>query len=98
MERNLCEAVFLTRSRPKWIAPQSMSSRRLADSDDDGMSELQAVSDGRYSSPYGPPVSCCMGATFSDLCGYQLIETSSSITPHAPRKLDACDLCAGVFV
>jgi hypothetical protein len=75
MGRNLCEAVLFTRSRPGSIPPQPTSSRTLADSDDEGIPELEAVSDGRYSSIYGPPASCCMD-TYSDLSGYQLIETS----------------------
>ena len=94
MESNLCEAVPFTRSRPEAIAPQPTSSKRLADSDDDGISELEAVSDGKYSSTRGPLVSCCTGTTSSCLSVNQLIETSSSITPHAPRKLESCDLCA----
>jgi hypothetical protein len=98
MEMNFCEAVLFTRSRPKSIAPQPTSPKTLADPNDEGISELEAVNDGQCLSTSKLSVSCCMDTTFSYLSGYQLIETSSSITPHTPPKLDACHLCARVFV
>ena len=96
--RDLCEVVLVTRPalRPPALKPTFF--KRPAASREKGIAELEAVSDARYSSTHESPVSYCMDTILSYLPGNQLIETSSSITPHLPRKLDACNLCARVYV
>jgi hypothetical protein len=74
------------------VALQPATLKRLADSDANGVFGLEAVSERSYSSTCKPLVLCCMDMIFNYLPGYQLIEASSFITPHTPRKLDACDL------
>ena len=76
-------------------------SKRLAIPHDNGACKLEAVSDATYSRACKWPFSFCTVTVFSYLPSNQLIETSSSITPHPPRKLDACDfrvrVCAGLL-